>query len=322
MIHSQTYLIIRAQWDRCWGPKSSKIETGHLFSIVKLNFNVGLFSCIFWFEAIFLSKSAIFCRSLFTREKGPKKARIGTIFGECLNYKSGLRILIWPLEVPFFWVRKRPLLPKVPIFEDFVDFRAYFGPFSLVNRDRQKMADLQRKMASNQKMQENKPTLKFNFTIEKRWTVSKFSFWHSHWALLQMGKGVPKLIQSYVGGRGGGLSLGSKKVARIQFWGVLNVSLRAYGPQLGASKGSDHFSWHRDKHTFFVIQRGSQLVFKEVTIFVTHRHFSSLTGVPTRVKQEFSIPGFFKSASIFLAPLCEMIFYSPDLVSKYKNKII
>ena len=38
----------------------------------KLNFNVGLFSCIFWFEAIFISKSAIFCRSLFTREKGPK----------------------------------------------------------------------------------------------------------------------------------------------------------------------------------------------------------------------------------------------------------
>ena len=42
---------------------------------------------------------------------------IGTIFGECLNYKSGLRILIWPLEVPFFLVRKWPLLPKVPIFE-------------------------------------------------------------------------------------------------------------------------------------------------------------------------------------------------------------
>ena len=27
---------------------------------------------------------------------------IGTIFGECLNYKSVLRISIWPLEVPFF----------------------------------------------------------------------------------------------------------------------------------------------------------------------------------------------------------------------------
>ena len=41
---------------------------------------------------------------------------IGTIFGECSNYKSGLRILIWPLEVPFFLVPKRPLLAKVPIF--------------------------------------------------------------------------------------------------------------------------------------------------------------------------------------------------------------
>ena len=74
---------------------------------------------------------------------------------------------------------------------NFVDFRAYFGPFSLVNRDRQKMADLLRKMASNQKMQENKPTLKFNFTIEKRWPVSKFSFWHSHWALMYIITSIP-----------------------------------------------------------------------------------------------------------------------------------
>ena len=76
-----------------------------------------------------------------------------------------------------FWARFWPYF-------NFVDFRAYFGPFSLVNRDRQKMADLLMKMASNQKMQENRPTLKFNFTIEKGWPVSKFSFWHSHWALL------------------------------------------------------------------------------------------------------------------------------------------
>ena len=79
-----------------------------------------------------------------------------------------------------FWARFWPYF-------NFVDFRAYFGPFSLVNRDRQKMADLLMKMASNQKMQENKPTLKFNFTIEKRWPVSKFSFWHSHWALVDTG---------------------------------------------------------------------------------------------------------------------------------------
>ena len=66
-----------------------------------------------------------------------------------------------------FWARFWPYF-------NFVDFQAYFGPFSLVNRDRQKMADLQRKMASNHKMQENKPTLKFNFTIEKRWPVLIF----------------------------------------------------------------------------------------------------------------------------------------------------
>ena len=40
-----------------------------------------------------------------------------TKFGECLNYKSGLRILIWAPEVPFFVVQKQALLQKVPIFE-------------------------------------------------------------------------------------------------------------------------------------------------------------------------------------------------------------
>ena len=41
---------------------------------------------------------------------------IETIFGECLNHKSGLRILIWPLEVPFFWSQRLALLAKVAIF--------------------------------------------------------------------------------------------------------------------------------------------------------------------------------------------------------------
>ena len=40
----------------------------------------------------------------------------GTIFGECLNYKSGLRILIWPLEVPFLWSQRLALLAKVAVF--------------------------------------------------------------------------------------------------------------------------------------------------------------------------------------------------------------
>ena len=38
------------------------------------------------------------------------------IFGECLNYKRGLRILIWPLEVPFFGSQRWALLAKVPVF--------------------------------------------------------------------------------------------------------------------------------------------------------------------------------------------------------------
>ena len=44
------------------------------------------------------------------------KSHIWTIFGECLNYKSGLRILIWPLEVPFFWSQRLALLAKVAVF--------------------------------------------------------------------------------------------------------------------------------------------------------------------------------------------------------------
>ena len=123
-------LLTRAQWE-C---QNENFETGHLFSIVKLNFNVGLFSCIFWFEAIFIARFALEVFTFYKRGKnmqnwqncekktffeGQKR------FPRCLNgdfgglfvLKSGLRILIWPLEVPFFWVRKRPLLPKVPIFE-------------------------------------------------------------------------------------------------------------------------------------------------------------------------------------------------------------
>ena len=38
------------------------------------------------------------------------------IFGECLNYKSGLRILIGALEVPFFGSQRWALLAKVTVF--------------------------------------------------------------------------------------------------------------------------------------------------------------------------------------------------------------
>ena len=38
------------------------------------------------------------------------------IFGECLNYKSGLRILIFPPKVPFFCSQRWALLAKVTVF--------------------------------------------------------------------------------------------------------------------------------------------------------------------------------------------------------------
>ena len=67
------------------------------------------------------------------------------------------------------------------------------------------MADLLRKMASNKKMQENKPTLKFNFTIEKRWPVSIFELFGpqhlSHWALVFS---LSAHLASETGAEGGG----------------------------------------------------------------------------------------------------------------------
>ena len=41
-----------------------------------------------------------------------KTEAVEAIFGECLNYKSGLRILISPMKVPFFWSQIWALLAK------------------------------------------------------------------------------------------------------------------------------------------------------------------------------------------------------------------
>ena len=65
-------LVGRAQW---FGPseqKTPKIKTGHTYSYVKLNFRVGLFSCIFLFEAIFCCFFGILYLPFFTWEKRPK----------------------------------------------------------------------------------------------------------------------------------------------------------------------------------------------------------------------------------------------------------
>ena len=49
-----------------------------------------------------------------------------------MNYKSGLRILILPPEVPFFWSQRWALLAKATVF--------YFGHFSLVKSAKNKIA--------------------------------------------------------------------------------------------------------------------------------------------------------------------------------------
>ena len=60
---------------------------------------------------------------------------------------------------------------------NFVDFRAYFRPFSLVKRAKNKIAFLQQKKCSNKKSEENKPTLKFNFLWKSKCASLYFQFW-------------------------------------------------------------------------------------------------------------------------------------------------
>ena len=69
---SANVLSTRAQWFRPSEQKTPKIKTGHTYSYVKLNFRVGLFSCIFLFEAIFCCFFGILYLPYFTREKWPK----------------------------------------------------------------------------------------------------------------------------------------------------------------------------------------------------------------------------------------------------------
>ena len=69
------------------------------------------------------------------------------IFGVCLNYKSDLRILIWPLEVPFFWSQRWALLAKVTV----------FGPQKERSRKEQEKKDeLEKKKKDWEKMQDEK----------------------------------------------------------------------------------------------------------------------------------------------------------------------
>ena len=61
------HLYNRARWIGPSEQKMPKIKSGHMYSYVKLNFRVGLFSWIFWFEAIFCCFFGILYLPYFTR---------------------------------------------------------------------------------------------------------------------------------------------------------------------------------------------------------------------------------------------------------------
>ena len=69
-------LFIRARWILSTGIKLLKIKSGHLHSYVKLNFKASLFSCLFWFEAIFLGKWALLFFCPCGRKNGSKMIKI------------------------------------------------------------------------------------------------------------------------------------------------------------------------------------------------------------------------------------------------------
>ena len=58
-----------------WISKFVKIKSGHLYSYVKLNFKAGLFSCIFWFEAIYLGNWALLVFWPYSWKNGPHRAQ-------------------------------------------------------------------------------------------------------------------------------------------------------------------------------------------------------------------------------------------------------
>ena len=68
-------VYIRARWNWFKKIKLLKIKTGHMYSYVKLNFKASLFSCIFWFEAIYLDSWAFLVFWPYSWENGTKRVQ-------------------------------------------------------------------------------------------------------------------------------------------------------------------------------------------------------------------------------------------------------
>ena len=92
---------IRARWIS----KLLKIKTGHMYSYVKLNFKASLFSCIFWFEAIFCCKTALLVFWPYSWENGTERAQKMefskiAFFGQFWSYFPTLTVK--KLKVPIY----------------------------------------------------------------------------------------------------------------------------------------------------------------------------------------------------------------------------
>ena len=71
----------------------------------------------------------------------------------------------------------RVFIARICHFFNFVDFRVYFGHFSLVKSAKNKIAFLQQKDCSNQKIEEKRWGLEFNFLLKSKCASLNFDFW-------------------------------------------------------------------------------------------------------------------------------------------------
>ena len=133
------YLLnIHCMWESRWPHILNDILSGQMYSYVKSNFKAGFFLQLFALSVSSFPKLDFYFLDSLPSKNGTQKAEKSKkmkivpgpnkkfknvdfkvksiIFGGCWAYESGLRIFVWPLEVPFFITQNMALLAKVPWF--------------------------------------------------------------------------------------------------------------------------------------------------------------------------------------------------------------
>ena len=95
----------------------------------------------------------------------------------CPNQNSKTTFIVQTFPKYCFHLVKLSLLSPILANFNFVDFRAYFGHFSLVKSEKIKIAFLQQKECSNKKIEENKSGLEFNFLLKSKCPSLNFEIW-------------------------------------------------------------------------------------------------------------------------------------------------